>query len=172
MKKALIIIAPYDFRDEELFDTIDILKENGIDFDISSTVKGDIKGKLGGIANSSILIKEANIDDYAALVIIGGPGALSLGTNEEFNQIVKAIHKKNKIIAAICIAPVLLAQNNVIKNKRCTVWNGDQNQSKIIKQHGGIYLDKDNVIDGNLITANGPKAAKKFGEQISDKLLG
>jgi protease I len=76
--------------------------------------------------------------------------------------------EKDKILAAICISPVILANAGVLKGKKATVWSSplDKNPIRILKNGGAIYKDALVVVDGKIVTANGPEAAKEFGEAL------
>jgi len=168
MSKILFVIAHDNFRDEECFDTKDALKDQEVI--IASTETTPATGSLGGTITPDITIDEAlnRINEFDAVVFIGGPGANVYFDNQTAHQI---IQKAKNIIAAICIAPVTLAKAGVLKGKKATVWDdGKKTQVNILENAGATYVAEDVVIDGNIITANGPKAAKKFGEAILAKL--
>jgi protease I len=84
--------------------------------------------------------------------------------------VLKQAADKRKVIAAICIAPTLLAKAGLLKYKKATVWNGDRMQEAFLKREGAIYTDEPLTIDGNIITANGPDAAEQFGKAIAEAL--
>ena len=76
--------------------------------------------------------------------------------------------EQNKILGAICIAPSILANAGVLKNKKATVY---PSESSNLKTKGAIYTTEDVTRDGNIITANGPAAAQDFAETITQALL-
>jgi len=88
--------------------------------------------------------------------------------NLDFQKLARDFNQENKLVSAICIAPVLLAKSKLLENKRATVWSSplDKSAIKILKENGSIYVDQPVVVDGKIITANGPEAAKDFGEAI------
>lgn len=45
--KVLMVIAPKDFRDEELFEPMAVFESNGLKVDVVSTTKGECVGMLG-----------------------------------------------------------------------------------------------------------------------------
>ena len=168
MSKVLFVIAHDGFRDEECFEPKEVLKDHEII--IASTDTTPATGSLGGKITPDITLDQAleKISEFDAVVFIGGPGAVAYFENAVAHKI--AQNAKN-ILAAICIAPVTLAKAGVLNSKKATVWDDGQNtQVKILEENGATYIAEDVVVDGNLITANGPKAAKKFGEAILAKL--
>jgi len=168
--RILYIVAQEGFRDEEYFVPEEIFEENDIEIVVASIEKGTAKGKLGGEVEVNVAIRDADIGNYDALVIAGGPGALELKEHDEVIDIIKKTVEMDKILAAICIAPAILAEADVLKGKRATVWNSDSLQSRILEDHGATYSDMPVEVDGNIITANGPEAAKKFAERIVEAL--
>jgi protease I len=75
--------------------------------------------------------------------------------------------KKEKIVGAICIAPVTLANAGILTGKKATVF---ESETKKLKDKGANCTRKNVERDGKTITANGPKAAKEFGETIAKAL--
>lgn len=168
MKKILFVIAYNDFKDEEYFIPKEIFENNGFSVTTASNAKGIALGVSGGEVEVNHLISEVNINDFDALVFSGGPGCLSnLDNNISYNLI-----KKAKIVGAICMSPVILAKAGILKNKKATVWSSNMDKSpiKILSENGAIFEDKDVVVDGNIVTANGPSAAEEFGVEIVNLL--
>jgi protease I len=168
MKKVAIIIASENFRDEEYFVTKEVLEKNGISV---TTVCDKTKaiGKFGGEAFADLLINDLNVDDFDAIIFAGGLGAVKLFDNEMTYMILRKAVIMKKLIAAICIAPTLLAKSGILKNKRATVWSTDMDKSaiRIIQLNDGIYERKSIVQDGNIITAENAEYAQEFGEAIA-----
>lgn len=171
MKKVAIIIASKNFRDEEYFVTKEVLEKKGIQV---KTVcdKAKAIGKFGGEAEADILINDLNTDEFDAIVFAGGSGAVELIDNEiSYLAIRKAMIMK-KIIAAICIAPTILAKAGILAGKKATVWSNDMDKSaiKTIQLNDGIYQRSSIVIDENIITAENAEYAQEFGETIANEL--
>ena len=167
-KKILFVIAPSNFRDEELFDTKKILSEQGAEIKIVSTTIDSICGMLGRAVKSEGLIANEKADNYDCIVFVGGSGAKVLWNNSDAHRLAKNAVESGKIVAAICIAPVILARAGILKNCDATVFSSAKGE--LIKA-GAKYSDSAVVRCGNIITANGPSAAKEFGETIRDMLI-
>ncbi len=172
MKKIAIIIAFKDFRDEEYFETKEILENNGLKTRTFSNEKGIAIGKFGGEVNINETLDNLNINEFDALVFIGGPGSIPLLDNTTSYNIINKANNENKLISAICIAPVILAKAGVLENRKATVWSSSMDKSaiKILKENKAIFKEELAVLDGNIITANGPEAINAFAEEIIDKL--
>ena len=113
-KKVLMIIAHENFRDEELFHTKEELENVGASITIASTDTSTANGMMGGTANPDITINEVNVDDYDAIVFVGGTGSSVYFDNSKALEIAKQSYNKGKVTAAICIAPGILANSGIL----------------------------------------------------------
>ncbi|MDP8233679.1 MAG: DJ-1/PfpI family protein [Candidatus Saelkia tenebricola] len=165
--EILMIVAKNGFRDEEAFITKEVLENNGYTVDVASSSQGVCSGMLGKSMNAEVSIDEIDVSDYGAVVFIGGIGAREFFDSVLAQGIVKKAHQENKIIAAICIAPVILAQAGILKDKHATVSGGFEAQ---LQQYGAIYTGSGVEVDGNIITADGPGATEGFVYRILDVL--
>lgn len=167
-KKAAIIIAFKDFRDEEYFKTHDILFKGETEIKIVSTKKGTAIGADGGEVNIDFTLDELRVEDFDAIIFIGGPGALDCLDNEKSYSLARKTIEKNKILGAICISPTIIAKAGVLRGKKATVWASslDRKPIKILEENGADFVNEKVVQDGNIITANGPVAAPAFAEKI------
>lgn len=164
--KALFILAQQGYQDLEYEDTKKELEEAGIETVVASKKIGLCKGKLGGSVQATVSINEVNVEDYEAIIFIGGPGAVQYQQDVQAHLTAQEAVTEKKVLAAICIAPTILAYAGVLENKKATVWNEDSQQSQILKNQGAIYTGKEVTVDGLIVTANGPQAAKDFGQKI------
>jgi protease I len=173
MKKVLMVVASDGFRDEECFAPKRILEEAGIEVKIVSDAKEKARGSLGGEIAVDLLVSEADAAEFEAVIFVGGPGALKHLDNEISYRLAREAAEQGKILAAICIAPVILAKAGALRGKQATVWSssGERKPIEILEKNGAKYINQDVVIDGNVITASGPKAAEEFGQAIASFLL-
>lgn len=171
-KKIVMVIAFRDFRDEEYFIPREVLEGAGAEIKTASTKKGQAVGADGGEVEIDLLVTEINPAEFDTVVFIGGPGALESLDNEDSYRIIKETVSQNKVLASICISPVILAKAGVFEGKRATVWSSplDRSPIKALEAGGAVYQDESVVVDGKIITANGPAAAKGFGMKIVEAL--
>lgn len=172
MKKIAIIIAFKDFRDEEYFQTKEILENNGFKTKTFSNEKGIAVGRFGGEVKIEETIDSLDINNFDAIIFVGGSGAIQFLDNETSYNLAREAHNANKLIAGICIAPVILAKAKILDNKKATVWSSSMDKSaiKTLKECNVIFIDKPVVTDNNIITASGPEAINEFSNEIVDKL--
>jgi len=171
-KTAILVVAFNGFQDEEYKTTRRVLEGAGLKILVASSSLGEATGKNGLLVDVDLLLDDVKIDDTDALVFIGGPGTEEYFENRTVHFLVKETVKKNKILAAICIAPEILVKAGVLDGRKATIWSSFVDRSTIdaLKRGGAIYIDQDVVIDGQIVTANGPAAAEKFGQAIVDLL--
>ncbi len=171
-KKILFVVAFKDFRDEEFFEPKEILEKANFQIDVASTEKGLAMGVNGGEVKVDFIIDEVRVDDYEAIIFVGGSGASRNIENQRFHHLAREAMAKNKILGAICIAPLILARAGVLENRKATVWASalDRRPIQQLKDGGATYENKPVVIDGNIVTANGPQSAKEFGKILAKEL--
>jgi len=164
--KLLVVIAPERFRDEELFEPLSLFQKAGIAYDIASAKAGTCTGMLGGRCDATLDFARVRADGYDGIVVIGGTGSPEfLWGHSKLHALVAEFANSGRLVAAICLSPVVLARAGVLRGKRATVSRMADSVAEMRK--GGVDLRNDAVvIDGNFITANGPAAARRFGEEI------
>jgi len=169
--KVLVVIASQGFQDIEYSQTREVLEENGGQVVVASSQKL-AQGKFGAKVEVDKLIDEVELREYDGLIFIGGPGALEYIDDLRVHKLIEEAVSQNKILGAICIAPEILAKAGVLRGKKATVWSSpfDREPIKFLEENGAIFVDEEIVIDGKIITANGPGAAKKFGLAIVKQL--
>lgn len=168
--KVLFIIANVGYQDHEYQKTKEILENSGIKVFTTAKNLGVAKGKFNSQTKIDLTLDEVNVNNYDAIIFIGGPGAYSYQKDESAHKLAKEAINKNKLLAAICIAPTILAYAGVLKNKNATVWNGDGKQEILFKELNINYTGDTVTIDGNIITANGPPTAEEFAKTILQKI--
>ncbi len=171
-KKIAMIIAFRDFQDEEYFVPKNILEIANAEVKTVSTEFGTAIGVQGGEAEIDLPLGGLKISDFDAILFIGGPGALNYLDNEISYKIAQDAVSKKKVLGAICIAPTILAKAGVLSEKKATVWSSilDREPVKVLEKNGAVYQEEPVVVDGNIITANGPEAALEFGEELVEML--
>ena len=166
-KRVVMIIAPQNFRDEELFEPKQLLAEKGAEVKVASASLEMAGGMLGAEIQPDMLISDIEPDQWDAIILIGGTGASRYWEDLSVHSMLNEAVKQNKIVGAICIAPVTLANAGILSGKRATVSISERQR---LADKGADCTLKDVQRDGNIITASGPPAAKGFGEAIAKAL--
>lgn len=168
-KRAVLIAAGVNFQDEELFATQRALNTAGVETVIASTILGPIRGMQGGVAEARILMNQLRVDDFDAIIFIGGSGAAEYFNNPAALNITREAARRRKVIAATSTAPTVLANAGVLTGIRATSFLSEQ--AKLI-QAGAIYTGTPVERDRLIITASSPSAAAIFSQAIVDTLAG
>lgn len=167
VNKILMIIASQNFRDEEYLEPKQVFEQNGFQVFTASSKLELAKGALGAEVKPDITLENIAPDDFDAVVFVGGVGAEEYFNSPDAHQIAQEFNKHGKIIAAICIAPTILANAGLLKNRQATCF--DSVNEKLVAS-GANILNQDVVADDKIVTACGPQAAKKFAQTIIAKL--
>ena len=163
MKLAIVIVDGY--QDHEFEVPYNTLTEKGHHIDIVSNKTGVITGKLGGTQHAVQTFEQTHMNQYDGLIFIGGPGARVLIEDIQAHILCMEAVEQNKLLAAICIAPCILARAGVLKGVNATVWNSAAS-IEMLTDCGAEYQAQDVVTANKIITANGPHAAELFTDAI------
>lgn len=170
MKHVVLFVASRGFQAKEYLDTKQALELNGIQVETGSDQLGEVVASDGTVAQATTCLELCDPATVDGVFFIGGPGALACLDNQEANRVLNECLLLKKSYGAICIAPRILAKANVLIGKQATGWDQDGELSVIFANNQVIYKPEAVVVDGNVVTANGPEAATAFGEAISQLL--
>lgn len=164
-----MVIAPRNFRDEELLVPKQLFEAKGWTVRIASKLHAgeSATGMLGARATIDSDIAQAQAKDYDAVVFVGGTGAATYFNDQTAHMLAWQAYDTGKVVGAICIAPSILANARVLQGKRAT---GFPSERENIQAKSAGYTGKDVEIAGRVITAKDPNSARKFAEAIA-KLL-
>ena len=159
-----IVLTADKFEDMEVFFPTFRLMEEGWQVDIAAPKKEEIHGENGYSLMPDLTIDEVNPDDFDLLFIPGGSPDGAPATVRKIPkaiEVTKSFFKKNKPVGSICHGPWTLAAADVVKGRHLTSYWHD-GVPEDIKKAGGIYEDKEVVVDGNLVTSRYPMDLPAF----------
>ncbi|CDI49896.1 DJ-1 family glyoxalase III [Clostridium tetani] len=167
MKKIVLMLAK-GFEEIEALTVVDILRRVGVDCKTCSiTEEKMVKGTHNIYVKSDIILKDFKEYEFSGIVLPGGmPGATNLRDNKTVIEIIKEFNEENKLIAAICAAPIVLKEADIIKNKNITSYPGFEEELK-----GCNYKEDKVVQNGNIITSRGPSTAIDFAFKILENII-
>jgi len=166
MKKVAVMFAT-GFEEVEALTVVDIMRRANITCDMISITKEN----LSVLGSHNIEVKcnkviSDELKDYDLIVLPGGmPGATNLRDNEEVIDLIKYFNNNNKLVAAICAAPIILAKADIIKDRNITSYPGFEEELK-----GCNYKEDRVVVDNNIITSRGPATAMEFSYKLLEVL--
>jgi len=168
-KKAALIIASQNFQDEELFGTKRVLDAAQMQTVIASTRRGTKRGALGNLAEATIPIDRLKVQEYDAVIFIGGVGAAEYVTSPTAVNVARETVRNGKVLAAIGVAPTILANAGVLAGIRATSFLSER---AALLQANAIYTGNPVERDRFIVTATGPAAVVPFGRVIVEAVAG
>lgn len=168
----VLIVATHGYERSELRVPFEELKKFGADVKIASLSSDPIKswdnGDWGDQITVDYLIKEINVQDFDCLILPGGQiNPDLLRTEKTVITLIQEFHKQGKIIAAICHAPWLLVEAQIINSLCVTSYKSIKTD---IKNAGGIWVDDSVVCDTAIITSRNPDDLPSFVSKIIEEL--
>ena len=161
-----MVIAPVDFRDEEYFETRKVLEDVGNKITVANSTGQPSKSKFGKIVKVDNSIYNVSSKDFDAIVFVGGSGSAEYFGNKQAQNLAREFNKNGKVVAAICIAPSILANAGILEGKKATAFPSERDNINAVGTYTGTQVEQ----DGKIITGNGPQAAKEFGKKIAEAL--
>lgn len=165
--KVVLITPQREFQDEELFQTKFALEAASIDVVVASSRSGRILGTRGGVGQATLGLSQINVEEFDAVIFIGGAGAVPLASNTRAQELVRQAVAKEKLVAASGTAVLIPASTEVVKSARVT---GLAAHQQLLVLAGAAYTGAAVERDGSLITSAGPLAAPQFGRTIVEAL--
>ena len=101
-----------------------------------------------------VTIDQADVSQFDGLVLPGGvanPDALRLDAGAV--AFVRGFFEADKPVAAICHAPWLLVEADVVRDRTVTSWPSLQTD---LRNAGATWVDEEVVEDANLVTSRKP----------------
>ena len=167
VKKAIVLTAD-KFEDMEVFFPVFRLMEEGWKVDVAAPKKEEIHGENGYSLMPDKTIDKVDPDEYDLLIIPGGSPEGAPATVRKIKKaqdIARSFFEKNKPVASICHGPWTLASAGVVKGRRLTSYWHD-GVPEDVKKAGGIWEDKEVVVDGNLVTSRYPMDLPIFMREV------
>jgi len=168
-KNVVIVVAQKDFRDEEFAEPRRILEEAGIGVKVASSTTGECFGINGLSVEAELDLSGVVSTDLDGIIFAGGPGVQQFFGDDTVSNLAREFNADGKLVCAICWASVILADAGLLQGKKATAWAGAK--ADVISK-GALWSDDIVVVDGNIVTANGPEAADEFAQAIANILMG
>lgn len=149
------------FEEIEALATVDILRRAEMDVrTVSVTGEKEVTGAHAITVTADIT--EINLDDVDAVILPGGmPGTLNLKASDKVQDAIKYSFDNNKLMCAICAAPLVFGGAGFLKGKKAACYPGFE--PELI---GADVVYEPVVRDGNIITSRGAGTAHLFAFEI------
>lgn len=165
MASAIVLLAD-GFEEIEAISIIDILRRAKIDVTTVSLEREVVRGshQISVLADATLDGIGENLAD--AIVLPGGmPGSANLRDDRRVQELVRRYAAQQKLVCAICAAPIVLEAAGVLCGRRATSYPGYDLPS-------ARYEEERVVEDSNMITSRGPGTAMEFALRLVDRLAG
>lgn len=167
MKKVLVPLAP-GFEEIEALTAVDILRRAGSEVVVAGTVTGAIEGRSRIKVIPDTVMENVVDTDFDMVVLPGGAiGAQNLKKDARVKKVIESLIQRGKLVTAICAAPTVLSAIGVTSGKTITSHPSVRQEFK-----DEIVSDERVVVDGNIITSQGPGTAMEFAFKLVETLYG
>ncbi len=163
--KACMIVTN-GFEEVETVGTYAILRRGGLEVDVYSLHGTQATGRFGLSCDKLKSFEKFSDDNYAAIILPGGPQYQELENTPRVLQLLKDFHARGKYVCAICASPTILGHLGLLKDKKYTCF------TSMNEDFGGTYCDDYAVADGQIITGKSAAAAIDFGFAILQAICG
>jgi protease I len=167
-RRILFVLPPRQFRDEEYQKPRALFDECGAQVTVASSSRAPAKGMLGALVIPDASIEDMKANDFDAIMLVGGVGSNAFWHHETVHNLVKEANQAGKVVSAICLAPITLANAGLLQGKPATAYPSAENY---LKWKGATYTGKFVEIAGNIVTAKGPDAAEEFARAVARLLV-
>jgi protein deglycase len=164
MKRVLCILE-HGFEEIELVAPVDLLRRAGVEVVMAGVSASEVVGRSGIQIAADAMLGEMDLGNFDMLFLPGGPAVMELRKNAQVLDLIRQYAAEEKIIAAICAAPLLLKDAGILKGKVFTAHVSTQ--AELTTSSGERVVE-----DGNIITSRGAGTAMEFGLALIEKLLG
>jgi len=167
MAKAALLLAP-GFEEIEAMCVVDTLRRAGVTVVLAGLHDGPVEAGHGVKVIPDCGIDELAAEEFDAVILPGGyPGYVNLGADARVLALVRTAFETGKIVAAICGAPVILGRLGIVKGKRATIFPGKEKDLT-----GAKPVHDPVVVDGTVVTSQGPGTALEFAITLAQLLVG
>jgi len=167
MKKIAVHLAE-GFEEIEAISIIDVLRRANLTVEIVSiTGKREVSGSHKICVTADVLFEDLDYSLIDMIVLPGGmPGSANLKAHSGLREQILNFNDADKLLGAICAAPMVLGNLGLLKGKEATCYPGVEDEL-----HGAIITGEDVEIAGNIITGKGAGVAIKFALKIVEMLI-
>jgi protease I len=163
MKRVAVLIEDYYQVLEAWFPYLR-LREEGIEtLFVGPGRQKEYHSKEWYPAEEELQIKDAKVTDFDAVVIPGGYAPDMLRRDGKINKFVKEMFEAGKLVAAICHAGSVLVSAGILAGKTATCFYAIKDD---VINAGAKFVDKEVVVDDNLITSRNPYDLPAFCKEI------
>ena len=165
----ILFLMADGFEETEFVTPFDYWQRGGLNVALASISDSlSVTGKLGLRIQADILLKDADIAQFDAVMLPGGGlGVKNLAASAAVEATIKQFDTQGKWLFAICAAPLVLSKAGLLKDRKCTCFPGCEGDL-VCKQ----YLTDRVVVDGKVITSCGAGSSEEFAFECLAQVAG
>jgi len=166
--KKIAILLEQLYEDPEFWYPYYRFLEEGAEVTVIAPEVKEYPSKYGYPAKSDLAARDADTADFDAVIVPGGYSPDHMRRSPDMVNFVSEMNKKDKIIAAICHGPWMLASAGAVKDCEITAFFSIKDD---LVNAGARFVDSEVVRDGNIITSRTPKDLPAFCREIIAALM-
>jgi 4-methyl-5(b-hydroxyethyl)-thiazole monophosphate biosynthesis len=167
MSTSALFIFTDGLEELEAIAPLDILRRSGVSCTAAShTGQLQLMGRNDIVLVADCLLEAVLDQSYDLIVIPGGPGVAALRADSRVINLVRNQAASDKLVAAICAAPLLLKDAGLLEGKSYTA------HFSVADELPGLQTASAVVVDGKIITSRGAGTAIEFGLKLAEILTG
>ncbi|MGI6497622.1 MAG: DJ-1 family glyoxalase III [Oscillospiraceae bacterium] len=154
------ILLGHGFEEMEAITAVDLLRRAGVETILAGVDGETVTGAHGVQVTADMLVSDIDVETLEMLVLPGGSGGVdSIRASRDALDLIRDVHARGRYLAAICAAPLILAEQGFLDRRNATCFPG------LEEEMGSTVTatDASLVIDGRIITGRAPGTAIEFG---------
>lgn len=160
--RILLVIAPEDFSERELLALQETFGREGAQMAVVNGTGQPGRGMYGAVVNPQSNFYDIDSRDFDAIIFIGGPGAAVYSHNRRALQLAREFNAAGKPVAALDVAPSILANADILHGRRATARPTERNIINVMGTYTGAPVE----VDGNIITASSSVNAAELAAAV------
>ena len=166
--KRVAVLVEQKYEELEVWYPVYRLREAGAEVVLVGPKAGETyPSKLGYPAKADAAATDVSADDFDAVVIPGGFAPDYVRRSEPMLKLVRDAHAQGKPLAAICHGPWVLCSTTALKGRKATGFHSIKDD---MVNAGATFVDREVVVDGNVITSRRPDDLPAFAVAIMTAL--
>jgi protease I len=172
--KRVAVLVEQQYQEMEVWYPVYRLREAGCVVELVGPEAGKTyASKLGYPAKATMSAADAKADQFAAVVIPGGFAPDYIRRSPAMLALVRDAHAQGKPVAAICHGPwvlcsrILPQEKTPLDGRKVTCFHSIKDD---VQNAGGVYVDQEVVIDGNVITSRTPEDLPAFVVALMEEM--
>lgn len=164
------ILLGTGFEEAEAIVPADLLRRAGAEVSLVGLSGPEVTGAHNITVKADLTVDKVELSNLQALMLPGGMGGVaSILSSPKAMELIQQVYEDgNAYLAAICAAPTILGSMGYLKDCRAVCYPGMEPQLTGAIPCAGEKV----VVDGKLVTGQGPGAAFDFGLKLVELLVG